>query len=106
MGLIWHPGWVWSDGVADYEHQVALYYMDGSQTSQSWLSTSGRQIGSSGVQGAPEIEYRDVEDQTDDESVQNEITRLNSESELATQVEGRRASPRRLIHEQDQWRGE
>lgn len=86
--------------------QVVLYYMESSRSSQSWLSSGGRQIDSTGRQGAPEIEYRDVEDPAEDESIQNEITRLNSESELATQIEGRRTRPSQLIHEQDQRREE
>ena len=54
-----------------------------------------------------QIAYRDVEDRggiNDEDSLAGEVRRLNSDSSLAAEVEGRRVHPSKLRPEQNEWR--
>ena len=52
------------------------------------------------------VEYRDIEDQGDEDSVQRAVTGLNKDSQLATQIEGSRTKSSGLLSEANMWRQE
>lgn len=92
--------------------KLALFLAAASES--SWLP-SGIRLPSESSRGSnlprPAIMYRDIEQQGDDDSLREEVSRLNKDSTLATHVENGRRGPRvvasPLIQEQENgWRSD
>lgn len=68
--------------------------------SRSWLP-AGVQLPADGE--SRRLEYRDAEDVGEDDSLADEVRRLNSDSQLATTVEGTRERNGVLLPRENQW---
>jgi len=71
----------------------------------AWLPSSVRLPIENGEAGRRQaIRYRDANDDDDDESVRAEVDRLNTDSNLASRVEGERSRPNGPWGEHEHWR--
>jgi len=71
--------------------------------SRSWLP-SGIQLPGDGEQnGHRRIEFRDAEEAGEEDSIFDEVRRLNNDSQLASTVEGTRTRPSALLPRDNTW---
>lgn len=86
--------------------QAQLILFTTPMTRSSWLNTAlslPHGAGESGGRPQHTIEYRDVEEAQNEDDLQNEVQRLNSESELASTVEGSRVHASGLLRDSNAW---
>ena len=83
--------------------QCLLLTLPTSGGSRSWLP-SGIQLPGDGEQnGHRRIEFRDAEEAGEEDSIIDEVRRLNNDSQLASTVEGTRTRPSALLPRDNTW---
>jgi hypothetical protein len=71
--------------------------------SRSWLPSGIQLPGEGEHNGHRRIEFRDAEEAGEEDSIIDEVRRLNNDSQLASTVEGTRTRPSALLPRDNTW---